>query len=79
MKISDYKFSNSEIENLQKYRDNQINTRLKFRFVALLMLAKGICIETVSIIIGKSKQIIESYFNWLNVDLWGKVMYCHAR
>jgi transposase len=63
MKISDYKFSNSEIENLQKYRDNQINTRLKFRFVALLMLAKGICIETVSIIIGKSKQAIESWFN----------------
>ena len=63
MKISDYTFSNNEIENLQKYRDNQTNTRLKFRFVALLMLAKGICIETISIIIGKSKQTIESWFN----------------
>ena len=62
MKISDYKFTNNEIENLQKYRDNQTNTRLKFRFVALLMLAKGICIETISIIIGKSKQAIESWF-----------------
>jgi transposase len=62
MKISDYKFTNNEIENLQKYRDNQTNTRLKFRFVALLMLAKGICIETVSIIIGKSKQAIETWF-----------------
>ncbi len=42
MDVSDYMFSESEIIRLHQYRDNQPDIRLKIRFIALLMLAKGI-------------------------------------
>jgi hypothetical protein len=42
MGVSDYKFSENEILNLQQYRDNQPDVRLKVRFMALLLLSKGL-------------------------------------
>ncbi len=61
MDVSNYKFSDKEIELLNHYRDNQDDARLKARFIALLMLAEGIEINKVASIIGKSIKTIE---NW---------------
>lgn len=61
MDVSNYKFSDQEIELLYQYRDNQDDARLKTRFIALLMLAEGIEINKVASIIGKSIKTIE---NW---------------
>jgi len=61
MDVSNYKFSDQEIELLNQYRDNQDDARLQARFIALLMLAEGIEINKVASIIGKSIKTIE---NW---------------
>ena len=61
MDVSNYKFSDQEIELLNQYRDNQDDARLKARFIALLMLAEGIEINKVASILGKSTKTIE---NW---------------
>ena len=61
MDVSSYQFSDQEIEQLNQYRDNQDDARLKARFIALLMLAEGIEINKVASIIGKSIKTIE---NW---------------
>jgi len=57
-----YNFSESEIEILNKYRDQQNDTRLKVRFIALLMIAGGIDITSVASITGKTVNTIN---NWL--------------
>ena len=54
MDVSNYQFSDEEIERLQQYRDNQNNVRLNARFIALLMLAKGNEIKDAASVIGKS-------------------------
>ena len=59
--VSNYKFSDQQIERLNRYRDNQDDARLQARFIALLMLAEGIEINKVASIIGKSIKTIE---NW---------------
>jgi transposase len=61
MDVSSYQFSDQEIEQLNQYRDNQDDVRLKVRFISLLMLAEGIEINKVASIIGKSIKTIE---NW---------------
>ena len=61
MDVSNYKFSDQQIERLNHYRDNQDDARLQARFIALLMLAEGIEINKVASIIGKSIKTIE---NW---------------
>ena len=61
MDVSSYQFSDQEIEQLNQYRDNQDDARLKARFIALLMLAEGLEINKVASIIGKSIKTIE---NW---------------
>ena len=61
MDVSNYKFSDQQIEHLNRYRDNQDDARLQARFIALLMLAEGIEINKVASIIGKSIKTIE---NW---------------
>jgi len=63
MDVSDYKFSENEIIILQQYRDNQPDVRLKIRFIALLLLAKGLEYKDVASVIGKSIKTIE---NWLH-------------
>jgi transposase len=57
-----YKFSENEIEMLNKYRDQQNNIRLKVRFIALLMIADGTDITSVASITGKTVNTIN---NWL--------------
>lgn len=64
MKASDYEFSEEEIRELGKYRDNQNDCRLKIRFIALLMLATGSDADYVASVIGKSAQTIG---NWLKI------------
>jgi transposase len=61
MDVSDYKFSESEILNLQQYRDNQTDVRLRIRFIALLMLASGLELNVTASVVGKSIKTIE---NW---------------
>ena len=61
MDVSKYNFDDDEIVRLQEYRDNQPDVRLKVRFIALLMLAKGFELENVASIVGKSIKTIE---NW---------------
>ena len=58
MKKIEYKFSEREIELLKKYRDKQKDFRLKTRYIALIMLAKGSTIECVASSFGKSKVTI---------------------
>ena len=59
--IAHYVFSEEEIEQLRKYRKRQKDSRLKVRFIALLMLAEEILIEQVGSIVGKSVKTLE---NW---------------
>lgn len=61
MDVSEYRFDAGEIENLNDYRDNQPDVRLRIRFIALLMLAEKIEPRTIASIIGKSVKSIE---NW---------------
>ena len=49
MDVSIYKFGDEEIIRLEQYRDRQQDARLKVRFMALLMLAKGIPITDVAL------------------------------
>jgi len=54
MDVSKYNFDDYEIARLQEYRDNQPDdVRLKVRFIALLMLAKGFELENVASVVGK--------------------------
>ncbi len=61
MDVSKCNFDDYEIARLQEYRDNQPDVRMKVRFIALLMLAKGFELENVTSVVGKSIQTIE---NW---------------
>jgi transposase len=61
MDVSSYKFSDEEIVRLEQYRDRQQDARLKVRFMALLMLSKGIAISDVKAITGVAMKTIA---NW---------------
>ena len=61
MDVSKCNFDDYEIARLQEYRDNQPDVRMKVRFIALLMLAKGFELENVASVIGKSIKTIK---NW---------------
>ncbi len=61
-KLSEYVFSDLEIQNLKLYRDKQKDARLKIRFIALLLIAFGSDIMTASSAIGISKYTIENWF-----------------
>lgn len=54
MDVSKYQFEDDEIAKLHDHRDHQPDVRLKVRFIALLMLANGVELETIASIIGKS-------------------------
>lgn len=60
--VSNYQFSDQEIERLQQHRDNQYDVRLNARFIALLMLAKGCEIKDVASVIGKSIRTIDNWY-----------------
>jgi transposase len=62
MDVSNYKFSDDEIQLLKIFRDNQEDSRLKLRFLSLLMLAEGLVLDKVASIIGKSEKTIENWF-----------------
>ena len=62
MNIHNHVFSKEEIENFHLYRDNQEDGRLKIRFVALLLLARGDSPLDVSAIVGKNPITIERWF-----------------
>ena len=62
MDVSEYRFSKHEIEQLQIFRDNQDDVRLKLRFVALLILSQGIELQKDASIVGKSEKTIENWF-----------------
>jgi transposase len=59
--IAQYQFTQDEIRQLRHYRDKQRDGRLKLRFVALLLLADEIAIETVARVIGKGDKTIERW------------------
>ena len=61
MDVSGYKFDDDEIQRLHERRDNQPDVRLRVRFIAMLMLAESIELNTIASVIGKSIRTIE---NW---------------
>ncbi len=63
MRVTEYLFSDNEIHLLSEYRDNQKDSRLQLRFIALLLLAKGSDVSFVSSIIGKNIKTIENWFH----------------
>jgi len=63
MDVSGYKFDDNEISSLLRARENQVDARLKVRFIALLLLAKGIELKIVAHSIGKSIITIEKWYN----------------
>lgn len=63
MEAPEYTFSQEEIEQIEKYRNKQPDARLKVRFIALLMIAKGIEIHSVAQVIGYSLQSIEKWIH----------------
>ena len=62
MDASKYQFENDEIMALHSHRDNQLDARLKVRFISLLMLAEGLELVQISSIIGKSIKTIEKWY-----------------
>ena len=58
-----YKFSEDDITQLQEYRDNQSDVRLKIRFIAMLMQVKDFEIREIASIVGKSIKTIENWHN----------------
>jgi len=63
MDVSSYKFDDEEISRLEQYRDRQQDARLKVRFMALLMLAKGIALKDVGAITGVAMKTIENWYH----------------
>ena len=61
--ITEYNFSDNEINMLCKYRDIQNNTRLKIRFIALIILALTKDITSAATAVGRSVRCVN---NWLN-------------
>lgn len=59
--IAQYVFSENDIQQLREYRDQQKDSRLKVRFIALLMLAEEILIEQVGRVVGKSVKALEHW------------------
>ena len=64
MKTINIEFNNDEIVKLKQYRDKQKDSRLKMRFVALLMIAQSIHQKIVALVVGKSIASIE---RWLKI------------
>lgn len=62
MDITTYQFSSEEVNKLQKYRDQQKDSRLKIRFMALLMIAERVSPSIVVSIVGKSRRTLENWF-----------------
>jgi hypothetical protein len=59
-----FKISDSEISMLKRYRDRMKDGRNKTKFVALILLAIGVCIEDVCLAVGCSSKTIN---NWIEV------------
>lgn len=57
-----YIFSHEEIELINKYRDNQINIRLKLRFIVLLLLAQKTDITIIASSFGLTVITINNWF-----------------
>ena len=60
--ISEYKFSDDEINLLEKYRDQSKDYRIKQRFIALIMLSMDIDIKNIAYLFGCSQKTIENWF-----------------
>jgi transposase len=61
MDITQHTFSQEEMAQLRKYRDNQRDGRLKIRFIGLLMLAKNMTIDQAAFLIGKSVKTLMTW------------------
>lgn len=59
--IAHYVFTPADIQQLRHSRDQQRDSRLKVRFLALLMVAEAVAIETVAAVVGKSVKTIETW------------------
>ncbi len=62
MTPENYKFSEEETERLKKYRDAQLDGRLKIRFISLIMLAEGCPVPLTAIVVGKKPTTIGRWF-----------------
>ena len=63
MDVSTYKFSDEEIVLLKQYRDAQQDSRLRLRFMVLLMLAVGNSIKDIAVITSASIKTIENWYH----------------
>ena len=63
MKFEEYQFSEKEISILKQYRDNQLASRLKQRFLALLMIAEGGHFDFVKSVLGISHSSLQRWFD----------------
>ena len=74
MKLSDCKFSENDIKQLQDYRDSQEDFRLKLRFMAILSAALNkidieVAVENAAATFGKHIETIKiGYFSILPKD-----------
>jgi transposase len=63
MQLENYQFTPDEIQRLELYRDQQSDGRLQKRFIALLMIAKGISLKTTREILGIPESTLRNWFN----------------
>ena len=63
MKMEACYFSAEAIEQLQRYRDHQLDGRLRQRFIALLMLAQGCSPELILHVLGISLSNLKRWWN----------------
>lgn len=60
--IKTHIFMPEEIEKLKEYRDKQKDSRLKIRFIALLLISENIEIPVVASSVGKSIRNVEDWY-----------------
>ncbi|MDM8544801.1 hypothetical protein QUF90_27340 [Desulfococcaceae bacterium HSG9] len=78
MKADNYKFTADEIQNIKICRDNQKDTKMKLRLIALLMLQGG-NVKTVASILGFVPLTIENRFQKYMTGRVDELITCHYK
>ncbi|MDM8556350.1 winged helix-turn-helix domain-containing protein [Desulfococcaceae bacterium HSG7] len=78
MKADNYKFTADEIQNIKICRNNQKDTKMKLRLIALLMLQGG-NVKTVASILGFVPLTIENRFQKYMTGRVDELITCHYK
>ncbi len=61
--IFKYEFSENEVDQFIKYRDQQEDYRLKQRFIVFILIAEGVSLDTICKTFKISPKSIDNWFD----------------